>query len=71
VSAAPDLEALIRNRQDALRGRPLNWRDHLIDWLKRTDWSDVAFCTLMFIGLLMVSMPMITLIALAFSNLRP
>jgi hypothetical protein len=37
------LDELITRRQDELRGRPLNWRDHLSDRVRRVDWSDVAF----------------------------
>jgi hypothetical protein len=37
-----DLERLIAQKQDALRGRPLNWRDGFIDWMRRVDWWGVG-----------------------------
>jgi hypothetical protein len=37
-----DLERLIAEKQDALRGRPLNWRDDFVDWMKRVDWVGVG-----------------------------
>jgi hypothetical protein len=38
-----DLEQLLRNRQDQLRGRRLDWRDHVRDYVRSVDWSFVGF----------------------------
>lgn len=40
----PDLEEMIRRRQDELRGRPLNWWDHFFDRIRGIDWVWVGFC---------------------------
>ena len=42
--AAPviDLEELIRNRQDQLRGRPEDWIDRFGAWRRGVDWTGVA-----------------------------
>lgn len=37
-----DLEHLIRERQDQLRGRPEDWIDRFCDWRNRVDWVGVA-----------------------------
>jgi hypothetical protein len=37
-----DLETLIRNKQDQLRGRPEDWTDRLIHWLHTMDWMEVV-----------------------------
>ena len=37
-----DLEKLIRDRQDALRGRPRDRIDDFMDWQRRMDWATVA-----------------------------
>lgn len=34
-----DLYEILKRRQDELRGRPLDWRDHLQSWFARQDWS--------------------------------
>lgn len=33
-----DLEKLIRERQDELRGRPEDWIDRFVGWHRRQDW---------------------------------
>lgn len=53
-----DLEKLIRDKQDELRGRPEDWIDRFMDWYRRQDWDD--YC-IMVVSLLFVS------IGLAFS----
>jgi hypothetical protein len=37
-----DLERLIAERQDQLRGRPRDWIDDFGDWRRRVDWTRVA-----------------------------
>ncbi|MBT1509456.1 hypothetical protein KIP88_02980 [Bradyrhizobium sp. SRL28] len=37
-----DLEKLITDKQDQLRGRPRDWLDDFGDWRRRTDWASVA-----------------------------
>ena len=37
-----DLEKLIRDRQDELRGRPRDWIDSFVDWHREMDWITVA-----------------------------
>jgi hypothetical protein len=37
-----DLERLIRERQESLRGRPHDWIDDFADWRRRADWIGVA-----------------------------
>jgi len=37
-----DLEKLIRDRQDALRGRRRDWIDDVVDWQQRVDWLTVG-----------------------------
>ena len=34
-----DLEKLITDKQDSLRGRPRDWIDDVKDWSARTDWA--------------------------------
>lgn len=46
-----DLERLITERQDQLRGRPRDWIDDFGDRWRRIDWIDVAIIT----GALLVS----------------
>jgi hypothetical protein len=41
-----DLETLLRRKQDELRGRPLNWRDHLWERLRWIDWGFALWVTL-------------------------
>lgn len=36
-----DLERFIKDRQDALRSRPRNWRDDVIDWWRGLDSGDL------------------------------
>jgi len=38
----PDLERLLSEQQDRLRGRRRDWIDDFADWRQRTDWSSVA-----------------------------
>jgi hypothetical protein len=37
-----DLEKLIRDRQDELRGRPRDWIDDFTAWHRRMDWVTVG-----------------------------
>ena len=37
-----DLERMIRERQDVLRGRPEDWIDRFVAWRRRVDWATVA-----------------------------
>lgn len=37
-----DLEKLITDRQDELRGRQRDWIDDFGDWRRRADWIGVA-----------------------------
>jgi hypothetical protein len=37
-----DLERLITDRQDQLRGRPRDWIDDFGGWGRRVDWTGVA-----------------------------
>lgn len=37
-----DLERLIRDKQDVLRGRPEDWIDRFGGWRRRVDWTGVA-----------------------------
>lgn len=39
-----DLETLIRDKQDALRGRPRDWIDDFKDWRIGVDLTSVIFC---------------------------
>ena len=36
-----DLEKLIRDKQDALRGRRRDWIDNFVDWQRDMDWITV------------------------------
>ena len=37
-----DLEQLIREKQDLLRGRPEDWIDHFGAWRRRQDWVSIG-----------------------------
>jgi hypothetical protein len=37
-----DLEKLIADKQDALRGRRRDWIDEVKDWSARTDWAVIS-----------------------------
>ena len=37
-----DLERLITEKQDRLRGRPRDWIDDFGDWWRRVDWVGTA-----------------------------
>jgi len=37
-----DLEKLIRDRQDQLRGRQRDWIDNFVDWHRDMDWITIA-----------------------------
>jgi len=56
-----DLEKLLRDRQDVLRGRPRDCRDDLNDWIGRQDWEDRAVRVALFIGILLSFIPMIVI----------
>jgi hypothetical protein len=52
-----DLERLIRERQEALRGRPRDWIDDFGDWRRRIDWMSVLLivgAVLVIIGAVLV-----------------
>jgi hypothetical protein len=49
-----DLEELLRNRQDQLRGRPRDWFDDFGDRRRDTDWLGIT---------VLIAVPMLTLLA--------
>ena len=49
-----DLEDLIRDRQDQLRGRPRDWIDDFGDRRRNTDWLGIT---------VLIIVPMLTLLA--------
>lgn len=59
-----DLEKLIRDRQDELRGRPEDWIDRLVDWESRQDWKQNALAGIFVAGVAVsVAGPIILMIA--------
>ena len=42
-----DLEELLRQRHDQLRGRPEHWTDRLRDWRQRRLWLDAEVMILL------------------------
>lgn len=55
-----DLEKLLRDRQDELRGRPEDWIDRLAEWESRQDWTNnfmmLSSAALIFASLLALAM---------------
>lgn len=49
-----DLERLIRERQDVLRGRPRDWIDDFGDWRRRIDWINVVGIAVIVVSVLAV-----------------
>jgi hypothetical protein len=47
----PDLERVIRARQDELRGRKEDWIDRLLDWWRSYDLARVLIDHLIFVGI--------------------
>jgi hypothetical protein len=56
-----DLEKMIRERQDALRGRPADSIDRFMDWYASLDWFNIAMFVLAVAGTLAGAMLMVTL----------
>ena len=50
-----DLEELLTNRQNLLRGRPEDWIDRFGGWRRRIDWVDVALLVAPVAMLLMIA----------------
>jgi hypothetical protein len=50
-----DLERLLRDRQDTLRGRPRDWIDDFGDRRRNTDWLGIT---------VLIIVPVLTLVAL-------
>ena len=50
-----DLEQLIRQRQDQLRGRPEDWIDRFGDWRRNADWVGIAIIIGPFALLLLIT----------------
>lgn len=42
-----DLEKLLRDKQDALRGRPEDWIDRFVSWYNNADWEYIFAMSLM------------------------
>jgi hypothetical protein len=61
MGGPPDLETLIRERQDSLRGRPEDWIDRFGGWRRNADWPSIAIIA----GGLLV--PLLILFAVAWS----
>lgn len=49
-----DLEKLLRDKQDALRGRPRDWIDDFGDWRRRVDWEQVVLIVASVLATLLV-----------------
>lgn len=49
-----ELERLLRDRQDQLRGRPLDWIDRFGDWRRSVDWHGI---------IILIAVPLLTLLA--------
>lgn len=49
-----DLERLIRDKQDALRGRPRDWIDDVSDWLRAVDWTAIVLIAAAFAAFVLV-----------------
>jgi hypothetical protein len=54
-----DLERLIAEKQDELRGRPRDWIDDFGDWRRHTDWTTVN----LIVGVVLVIIGMALLLA--------
>lgn len=51
-----DLERLLRQRQDQLRGRPEDWIDRFGNWRLSVDWVGIF---------ILVAVPLMTMLAVA------
>lgn len=70
-----DLEKLIRDRQDQLRGRPEDWIDRFIAWKQRQDWVDISMLAVdismlavLIVSAILASLPSVIIAWLFFSG---
>lgn len=60
-AAVMDLERLIRERQDELRGRPRDWIDDASDWCRRFDWVSAVIIASPFVASALLVLVILTL----------